>query len=65
MEQLIDQSQSVQAAVLILSDLAQVESRRLERREENFQALLKQYDEGQKHILGRFDEILRRLTERN
>jgi hypothetical protein len=64
LEQLTGQTRNLQTATLILSDLAQSHSRRLERQGEEFHRLLKHYDEGQRQALARLDEILRRLTER-
>ena len=62
--QLSGKTRDMQAVVLLPSDLAQIQSRRLDRQGEEFQALLKHYDEGQKIALASLAEILRRLSER-
>ena len=61
MQQLTGQTRDVQAAVLLLSDLAQIQSNRLDRQNEE----MRQYREGQNEALARLNEILRRLTEKN
>ena len=64
MDELTGKTRDVQAVILLLSDLAQVQSSRLDRQGEEFQTLLKHYDEGQRVALASLDEILRRLSER-
>lgn len=54
-------AREVQSAVVILTELAQIQSSRLARHEEAFQVL----HEDLKESLNRLDQILRRLTDRN
>ena len=60
LEHLASHSRDVQTAILTLSDLADVQSRRLDRETDR----LNYHDRSQKEVLARLDEILRRLTDR-
>jgi hypothetical protein len=59
----------VQAAVLLLANLVEIQSNRLDRRNEEFKTFqttfLKSFHKAQREALGRLDEILRRLTEKH